>query len=85
MNEQNLEDIGFKKYEDTSDKENPFYYWAYDINDEPGAGTLITQASDELDKKDGWEVMCEGIHADLKFTSIADVITFVAVIEKNIK
>lgn len=84
MNEQNLEDIGFKKYNDTSDEENPFYYWAYDIKDEPGVATLITQTSDEIDKKDGWEVFCYDIHTDLKFTSIADVITFIAVIEKNI-
>ena len=85
MNEKNLDDLGFTKYHDETETNNPYYYWAYDIITESGIVSLLTQASDELNKEDGWEVTCPNFLQELKFTSIADLITFINVVEKNIK
>lgn len=85
MNEKNLEDIGFIKYHDETETKSPYYYWAYDFKTESGISSLLTQASDELKKKEGWEVVCPDWLQDLKFTSLADLITFINVVERNIK
>ena len=80
MKEQDLIDLGFKRYdvsaEDSGDV--PFYYYTYDITDE----LCLISSDDGEAKKDGWSV--EMFDYDgIKFTSIEDLKTLINVIEKN--
>lgn len=82
MSEQDLIDLGFDKFEQNDDEDN-FYYYSYDLNDEPGAGSLITDTDDEV--KDGnWKVYSWDINENLVFEDVEDIKTYIKVIEKNI-
>ena len=82
MKEQDLIDLGFERCDD-EDAGDKFYYYTYDLNDEPGAGTLITDTDDEV--KDGnWKVYAWDINENLVFEDKEDVKTYIKVIEKNI-
>jgi len=82
MSEQDLIDLGFEKVEELDD-DLTFHYYHYDLNDEPGAGTLITQANDEVED-DNWKVYAWDINENLMFDNVKDVKTYISVIEKNI-
>jgi hypothetical protein len=80
MKEQDLIDLGFKRYDVSAEESGdvPFYYYTYDITDE----LCLISSDDGEAKKDGWSV--EMFDYDgIKFTSIEDLKTLINVIEKN--
>jgi len=82
MSEQDLIDLGFEKVEELDD-DLTFHYYHYDLNDEPGAGTLITQANDEVED-DNWKVFAWDINENLVFEDKEDVNIYIDVLERNI-
>lgn len=82
MNEQDLIDLGFDKFEQ-NDEEDRFYYYCYDLNGEEGGGSLISLANDEVE--DGnWKVYAWDINDKLAFDNKEDVKIYIDVLERNI-
>ena len=82
MNEQDLIDLGFDKFEQ-NDEEDRFYYYCYDLNGEEGGGSLISLANDEVE--DGnWKVYAWDINDKLAFDNKEDVKIYIEVLERNI-
>ena len=82
MNEQDLIDLGFDKFEQ-NDEEGRFYYYSYDLNGEEGGGSLISLANDEVE--DGnWKVYAWDINDKLAFDNKEDVKIYIEVLERNI-
>ena len=82
MNEQDLIDLGFDKFEQ-NDEEGRFYYYSYDLNGEEGGGSLISLANDEVE--DGnWKVYAWDINDKLAFDNKEDVKIYIDVLERNI-
>ena len=80
MKEQDLIDLGFKRYdvpaEESGDK--PYFYFTYNITDEL---CLISTDSDEAERN-GWSV--EMFDYDgIKFSNTEDLKTLIDVIERN--
>ena len=82
MTEKNLIDLGFERC-DEDDNGDKFHYYCYDLNGESGPGSLITNASDELEEGQ-WKVYAWDINENLVFDNTEDVKTYINVIEKNI-
>lgn len=82
MTEKELVELGFNKFEQ-EDGDDKYYYYSYDLNDEPGAGTLLSLCDDEVEDED-WKVFVWDINENLVFEDIEDVKTYIKVIEKNI-
>lgn len=83
MTEQDLIDLGFKRFEQ-DDEDDKFYYYSYDINDEAGCGSLISDSDDEV-KDNKWKVYAWDINENLVFDNKEDIKTYINVIEKNIR
>ena len=82
MTEQDLLNLGFTRF-DQDDEDDKFYYYSYDLKGQPGGGSLLSQANDEV--VDGeWYVYAWDINENLRFENREDVKTFIDVIEKNI-
>jgi|TARA_B100001094_G_scaffold45393_1_gene40341 hypothetical protein len=84
MSEQDLIDLGFEKIEQ-NDEYDKFHYYSYDIKGEPGAGSLISSANDELLINDMWEVYAWDINESLVFDDKEDIKIYIDVLERNIK
>jgi hypothetical protein len=84
MKEQDLIDLGFERF-DHEDEGYSFYYYSYDIKNKPGGGNLLSDANDEVNSEDGWEVYAWDINEDLVFKNKEDIKIYIDVLEKNIK
>jgi len=84
MTKQDLIDLGFEKIEQ-DDEDDKFHYYSYDIKGEPGAGSLISSANDELLINDMWEVYAWDINESLVFDDKEDIKIYIDVLERNIK
>ena len=80
MKEQDLIDLGFKRYdvpaEESGDK--PYFYFTYNITDEL---CLISSDNGEA-KKNGWRVEMFD-YDNIEFTSKKDIEKLISLIEKN--
>jgi|TARA_B110000858_G_C17573878_1_gene368150 hypothetical protein len=83
MKEQDLVDLGFERIDIDEDAEK-FHYFSYDLNNESGCGSLISDSSDTVDSDDAWEVYAWDINEQLVFTNPKDIKTYIDVLEKNI-
>jgi len=80
MKEQDLIDLGFKRYnisaEESGDK--PFFYFTYNITDEL---CLISSDNDEAERN-GWYVELFD-YANIEIRNLEDLKTLIDVIERN--
>ena len=83
MKEQDLIDLGFTKYISEEDSENSFYYYCYDINNEPSPASLVSVPSDEVEN-DYWFLVAWDINDKLHLDSVEETKKFISVIEDNI-
>ena len=83
MTEQDLIDLEFEKIEQ-NDEGDKFHYYSYDIKGEPGGGSLLSTANDELLINDVWEVYAWDINENLVFDDKEDIKIYIDVLEKNI-
>ena len=80
MKEQDLIDLGFKRYDVSAEESGDvrFYYYTYNITDEL---SLISTDDGEA-KKDGWFVELFD-YENIEFTNVEDLKTLIDIIEKN--
>ena len=92
MSEQDLIDLGFEKIEQNDEiskyskleHDDKFHYYSYDIKGEPGGGSLLSNASDEV-VNGKWIVNAWDINENLIFDNKEDIKIYIDVLEKNIK
>ena len=80
--EHNLINLGFDRNDETpesSGSDNNWYYYTFSIGD----FTLISKASDEIDK-DCWNIYIFDFE-EFEFTEVESLIEFINILKKNIK
>jgi hypothetical protein len=80
MKEQDLIDLGFKRYDVSAEESGdiPFYYYTYEITNE----LCLISSDNGVAEKDGWSV--EMFDYDgIKFNNVEDLKNLIDVIEKN--
>jgi hypothetical protein len=83
MKEQDLVDLGFERIDIDEDAEK-FHYFSYDLNNESGGGSLISNSDDDV--VDGkWKVYAWDINENLVFNDKEDIKIYIDVLERNIK
>ena len=80
MKEQDLIDLGFKRYDISAEEsgDKPYFYFTYNITDEL---CLISTDNDEAERN-GWYVELFD-YENIEFRNLEDLKTLISVIERN--